>query len=216
MSAFLLVYPWSVFHLGIYMDSHLVDIKCLALYGITLGRYKVLGSNEGIKLEISFGKVLVTILVHVDWITLDPLVVIARHLGSVHISVWVVYHAIVTRVIRRVAMTAVTAAAWAGLIWSGVHVLVVGCIFGGVGCHTTSKGVELSCELYYVISFWSWIFSWKYPYWMEISTFRGFIRILWKYPCSVDIIRISCIYPYFVDIIPILCIYPCSVDIIHI
>ena len=48
------------------MDSHLVDIKCLALYGITLGRYKVLGSNEGIKLEISFGKVLITILVHVD------------------------------------------------------------------------------------------------------------------------------------------------------
>ena len=42
------------------------------------------------------------------------------------------------------------------------------------------------------------------------------IHILWKYPRSVDIIRISCIYPYFVDIIRILWKYPRSVDIIRI
>ena len=42
----------------------------------------------------------------------------------------------------------------AGLTWSGVHVVVVGWMFGGVGCHATSKGAELSCELDYTISFW--------------------------------------------------------------
>ena len=36
-----------------------------------------------------------------------------------------------------------------------VQVVVVGWMFGGVGCHATSKGAELSCELDYTISFWS-------------------------------------------------------------
>ena len=42
--------------------------------------------------------------------------------------------------------------AWLGLTWSGVHVLVVGWMFGSVGFHATSKGMELSCELDYTIS----------------------------------------------------------------
>ena len=67
------------------------------------------------------------------------------------------------RVILRVAVTAVTAANPAGLTWLVVHVVVVGWIFGGIGCHAMSKGAELSCELDYAISFWSWILSWKYP-----------------------------------------------------
>ena len=39
----------------------------------------------------------------------------------------------------------------AGLTWSGVHVVVVGWLFGGVGCHATNKGTELRCELDYTI-----------------------------------------------------------------
>ena len=31
--------------------------------------------------------------------------------------------------------------AQAVLTWSGVHIMVVGCMFSGVGCHATSKGV---------------------------------------------------------------------------
>ena len=42
----------------------------------------------------------------------------------------------------------------AGLMWLGVHDVVVGWMFSGVGCHATSKGAELSCELDYTISFW--------------------------------------------------------------
>ena len=39
----------------------------------------------------------------------------------------------------------------AGLKWLGAHVVVVGWMFGGVGCHVTGKGAELSCELDYTI-----------------------------------------------------------------
>ena len=42
------------------------------------------------------------------------------------------------------------------------------------------------------------------------------IRISWKYPRSVDIIRIACIYLNSVDIIRISWKYPGSVDIIRI
>ena len=52
--------------------------------------------------------------------------------------------------------------------------MVVGWMFGGVGCHATSKGAKLSCELDYPISFWSWILSCKYPHFVEISTFCGY------------------------------------------
>ena len=41
------------------------------------------------------------------------------------------------------------------LTWSRVNVVVVGWMFGGVGCNAASKGVGLSCELDYTISFWS-------------------------------------------------------------
>ena len=43
----------------------------------------------------------------------------------------------------------------AGLTWLGVHVVAIGCVLGGVGCHATIKGVDLSCKLDYNISFWS-------------------------------------------------------------
>ena len=33
------------------------------------------------------------------------------------------------------------------LKWSGVHIVVVGWMFDGVGLHATGKGAELSCEL---------------------------------------------------------------------
>ena len=88
------------------------------------------------------------------------------------------------RVILRVAVTAVTAVASSGLTWSVVYVVVLGWTFGSVGCHEMSKGAELSCELDYTILFWLWILSGIYPLFVEN------IRILWKYPRSVDIIRI--------------------------
>ena len=40
------------------------------------------------------------------------------------------------------------------MVWSGVHVAVVGWMFVGVGGHATSKGAELSSEIDYTISFW--------------------------------------------------------------
>ena len=42
------------------------------------------------------------------------------------------------RVIRRFAVMAVTNAARVRLAWLGVHVVVVGWMFGGVGCHATA------------------------------------------------------------------------------
>ena len=42
--------------------------------------------------------------------------------------------------------------------------MVVGWMFGDVGYHATSKGEELSCELDYVILFWSGVVSCKYPH----------------------------------------------------
>ena len=46
--------------------------------------------------------------------------------------------------------------------------------------------------------------------------YRGNIRLLWKYPRSMDMIRISWIHLNSVDIIRISRIYPRSVDIIRI
>ena len=40
------------------------------------------------------------------------------------------------------------------LTWLGVHVVVVGWMFGGVGYHATGKYAEFSCDLDYTISFW--------------------------------------------------------------
>ena len=104
--------------------------------------------------------------------------------------------------------------------------MVVSWIFGSAECHATSKGAELSYDLYYSISFWLWILSaffWEYPCSVDIICilwiypyFMDIIRILWKYPLSVDIIHIIWKYPRSVDIIRIWRIYPHFVDIIHI
>ena len=47
----------------------------------------------------------------------------------------------------------------ADLTWLGVHDVAVGWMYRGVGCHAKSKGVGLSCELDYTISFWLLILS---------------------------------------------------------
>ena len=40
-----------------------------------------------------------------------------------------------------------------GLKWLGVHGMIVGWLFFSVGCHATSKGAGLICEIDYDISF---------------------------------------------------------------
>ena len=72
---------------------------------------------------------------------------------------------------------AITAADRSVLTWLVVHAVVVGWMFGGSWFHVTSKGEELSYKLYCAI------FSGR-------GYYRGNIRISWKYPYSVDIIRI--------------------------
>ena len=74
--------------------------------------------------------------------------VTARHLRADPVAARAGYHAISTCAIHRVAMAAITSASRAGLAWSGVHVVVVGWIFGGVRCSAIVKFAELSCELY--------------------------------------------------------------------
>ena len=79
-------------------------------------------------------------------------------------------------------MRAVTADAQAGLTWSRVLVMVVGWMFGGVGCHVMSKGVELSYDLDYVILFWLWIlpaFCRNIHVPLILSAFCGNIHIPW-------------------------------------
>ena len=91
-------------------------------------------------------------------------------------------------------MTSATAAARAGLTWLGALVVVLGWMFSSYGCHATSKGAELSCELDYVLSFWSWILSCKYPHLLEVYTFRGY------YPHFVYIFVLREYYLHFVEI----------------
>ena len=62
------------------------------------------------------------------------------------------YHVIGAGVIHGVAVTSTTTAARSGLTWSGVLVVVVGWMFGGVEYHETSKGTELSFKLCYLIT----------------------------------------------------------------
>ena len=61
----------------------------------------------------------------------------------------------------------------------------------------TSKGAELSCELDYAISFWSWILSCKYPHFVEISTFRGYYPHLMEIS---SIVYFSSLYPRFASL----------------
>ena len=74
-----------------------------------------------------------------------------RLLRSAPVAACAGYHATSSRVIHRVTMTSITTAARAGLTWLGVHDVVVGWMFGGVGFHASIKGAELSCELDYFI-----------------------------------------------------------------
>ena len=68
----------------------------------------------------------------------------------------------------------------------------------------------------YAISFWSWTLSWKYPHFVEISTFRGYFPYFVEISTFRGYFPHFCIYPYFVYIIRILCKYPRSVHIIRI
>ena len=92
------------------------------------------------------------------------------------------YHVIGARIIRRVAVTAATNAARAGLTWSGVQVMVVGWMVGGVGYDATSKGAELFYDLDCDILFWLWILSVFreniHVLWI-LSAFCGYIHVLW-------------------------------------
>ena len=102
---------------------------------------------------LSGGKFTGTILGNIYGITWYLLMATARCLRYAPVVAHTVYHAISDRVIRRVAVTAVTDASRARLKWSRVHVVDVGWMFVGVGCNATSKGAELSCDLDYAISF---------------------------------------------------------------
>ena len=60
-----------------------------------------------------------------------------------HVAAHAEYHAIGARVIRRVVVMAVTAAAQAGLTWSGSLIVVVRLMFGSVGCHAIMQQVKM-------------------------------------------------------------------------
>ena len=114
--------------------------------------------------------------------------------------------------------------------------MVVGWMFGGIGWHSTSKGAELSCDLDYTISLWSWILLWKclhflkistfcgyYLHFMEISKFRGYyshfvdIYVLrGYYQHFMGISMFHRYYPHFVEISTSRGYYPHFVDIIYI
>ena len=126
---------------------------------------------------------------------MDPLVVlIMDRLRASRVADRAGYHSIGDHVVYGAAVMAITAAAQSGLTWSGALAVVVGWISGGVRCDATSKGVELSCDLDYTISFWSWALSWKYPHFIEISMFRGY------YPHFVEISVFCGYYPHYVEI----------------
>ena len=137
---------------------------------------KLLGSDEGIKLVSNDGKVLGTIPGNVDGITLGLDIgtelgfldgsfdgsnegkleglLLGDSLGSTYGKL-LCYDEGTTR---------------SGLTWLGVHVVFVGCMFDRVGCHATSKGAELSCELDDIL---------VVDIIREVSSFHGNIHILW-------------------------------------
>ena len=80
--------------------------------------------------------------------------------------------------------------------------MVLGCMFGGAGCHSTSKGAELSYNLGYLITsallrpispvcpdiihiLWISTFCGNYPYFVDVSVFCGY------YLHIMDIVDIS-------------------------
>ena len=139
-------------------DENLEGLLLRGSVGYTDG--KVLGSDEGIKLGSTDGKVFGIILGNVDRITLG--IDIGTELGFLYRSFddsnegklegLFIGDSLGSNDGKVLGYDEGTTRA--GLTWSGVHVVVVGWMFGGVGCHATSKGADLSCELYYTISFW--------------------------------------------------------------
>ena len=87
----------------------------------------------------------------------------------------------------------------------------------------TSKDVEISCEIDYTISFWSWILLWKSLHFMEISTFCGYYlhfmevsKFRGYYLHFLGIYVLRGYYPHFVEISTSCGYYPHFVDIIYI
>ena len=115
------------------------------------------------------------------------------------------YNSIGARIIRGIAVTTATAVALVGYTWSGVLAVVVGWMFGGVGCHATSKGAKLSYNIGYLITAAlfcpdcphilriSWIstFCEYSPHFVDVSAFCGY------YPHIVDIVYISAFRGYY-------------------
>ena len=111
-------------------------------------------------------------------------------------------------------MTTTSAAAQSGYTWPGVRAVVVGWMFGGAGCHVTSKGTELSYNLsffYYGSISLSGLscFPSYYPHFVDLhipwilSAFFGYIHILWVLStyCGYCVyIRISWILFVFVTL----------------
>ena len=129
--------------------------------GVSLGytNCKALGYDEGIKLGSTDGKLIGTILGNLDGITLG--LDIGTYLGFLdgsfggsndgNLEGFFLGDSLVSNDGKVLGSDEGTARA--GLTWSGVHGVVVGWMFCSVGCHATSKGAELICELDYAISF---------------------------------------------------------------
>ena len=119
-------------------DVKLEGLLLLHSVGSTDG--KVLGCDEGIKLGLSFGTVLDTIIGNLYGITWYLLMVTVCRLRAAPVAACTGLHDIGAQIIRRVVVKNVNAAPRAVFTWSGVHILVVRWMFGGVGCHATIKG----------------------------------------------------------------------------
>ena len=110
-------------------------------------------SDECIKLGYTDGKVFVTILGNIDIITLG--IYIGTKLGFLVGSFDVSNESKLEGLLLGDSVGSTDGELLgsdegtprAGFTLSGVHVVVVGWMFGGVGCHATSKYAELSCEL---------------------------------------------------------------------
>ena len=119
---------------------------------------KSLGSDEFIRMRYTDSKVIVTILGNVDGITLG--LDIGTELGFLDGSLDGSNEGKIEGLLLGDSLGSTDGkvigsdegTARAGLTWSVVQVVVVGWMFGGVGFHVTSKGMELSCELDYTIS----------------------------------------------------------------
>ena len=192
------------------LDGSFDGSNDLNLEGLLLGGSlvytdgKVLGSDEGIKLESTDGKCFVTILGNVDRITLW--LNIGTNLGFLdgsfdgsnegRLEKLLLGDPMVStdvKLFRSDEGTTQKGLTWLDMVRSTRH-----------GRGVDVRLTELSCEIDYTISFWSWIYrgslsiSWKYPRSVEI------ICILWKYPGSMDMKFISWIYIYYVDTMHIL------------